>query len=301
MNKVFFFLLGVFGFFTACSQEPIFADIEREIKLREQTVKNNVYSVVAFENDFYAANLALFTKSKSSQGGWHKTSAPGKVIRLAVGENGGTSYLYLLTTTYQIYYKTAGTGWQLVSGLADKNTLELYGDGKSAWTTVSKAGKRVPYLLEGATAASSASDTEAKNPLAASSAKGTTVFSDSLSFAYNHEDKIVYTLGDIEKFVSGSRAASYYNDGSRKWLIVGVNGGIRMISLESDGKIPESPSVTNNDLANASTSIGPYDVFPGAVWAFDNHALFVAIHDRDDSDINGLWGYYPSRNTWNRE
>ncbi|MGL4987479.1 MAG: hypothetical protein ACRC5H_10145 [Treponemataceae bacterium] len=306
MKKLLLCFCITIVFLSACSQEPIFADIEKEIKLREQTVKNYVYSVVEFGDHLYAANLNLFTKPKHSQDGWWATSKPGKLILLAVGEANGTKYLYGFTDTFQVLYRTLESEqWNIINTGSDKIAKFIFSDGKTAWVTLahtedSKIGGA--YRLEGNTIGSAKEDGSTVNTKAGSIATGTPVFSDSVVLAYNHEDKIVYTLENIEKHVSGPQGAAYFKDNlNRKWIIVGIHGGIRRFNLNDDGTIPEGPKVETNLPANAGTSIGPYDVFPGSVWAFDNNSLFVAIFDKDNSESNGLWGYYSSRDTWNRE
>lgn len=298
--KRFVFILCLLVLFFSCSSDPIFSAIEREIPLREFTVANYVYSVVEFDGKFYASHLALSSKSSSSHDGWNRITAPDNnrsVLGLAVGDDGNN--LYALSITGTVYYRSKGSdSWTAVTGQpANTAVVTLIGTGKKAFAVLRGATEGAVALTSGAMAQSPESGTSADTVKCAGNS--TIKFSTSYSLTYNPDDDKFYEGSEITGKVSSCRNAQYYNDGNSKCIVVGSsNGNLSRIELSDTGIM--TGNVRKNDLANESSTIAVASIFHGGVWVFKD-TIFVATYDDENSDKNGLWGYYKSRGNWNKE
>lgn len=293
------FLSILLGLFFSCSQDPIFAAIESEIALREFSVANYVYSVVEFDGKYYAAHKALSSKPSSSQDEWDRISLPDAngVMDLAVGDNG--EYLYVRTLTGTVFYRQKGSSsWTEVEGQPTGTTvLRLIGTGKKAFAVLKGTKKGAHALTAGAMDSSPVSGTDENTVKCAGD--GTVKFSSSHALAYNPDNDKFYEGSQITGKVSSCAEAHYYYNGQGKYILVGSsNGNLNRIVLDEDGEI--TGKVLQNDIANEATTIAVDNIFRGGVWVFGS-TIFVATYNSEDSPRNGLWGYYKSRGTWNKE
>lgn len=73
---VFFFsLLASVSVLAGCSNEPIFAAIEKEIKLKDPTMRGYVDSLAVVDGNIYATNGRIYKRTGGS-GGWEKIDSP---------------------------------------------------------------------------------------------------------------------------------------------------------------------------------------------------------------------------------
>ncbi len=111
----FLLVLAIFSF--SCDNDPIFYNIAKEVPLLDSVVTGNVYSMVEYGENLYAANGKIFTKGKteevtSEKNPWKLVEKPaGSIIRLASTD----SHLYALSVddaingseNYTIYVTSA--------------------------------------------------------------------------------------------------------------------------------------------------------------------------------------------------
>ena len=283
--------------FFSCSQDPIFASIESEIALRQFSVANYVYSVVEFDGKYYAAHKALSSKSSSSMNEWSRDSLPDSngVMELAVGDDGESLYA---RTLHSIFYRTKGSSsWTRVAGRSGATAVKLIGTGKKAFVVLKGKENGAFALTSGTMATTQESGTTADTVKCAGD--GTIKFSSSHALVYNPDDDKFYSGSEITGKVSSCAEAHYYKNDGGKYILVGSsNGNLTRIVLDESGNITDK--VLQNDLANEATTIAVDNIWRGGVWVFGD-TIFVATYNSEDSQRNGLWGYYKSRGTWNKE
>ena len=149
-------VLAALALFTGC-QDVIYANIRKEVKLRDASIKGDINSIIRYQNDFYCANGNIYRKSKdaTSPGGWSKISSPsGYVISLAADND----YLYALLgiskedlsegenvpVRRELWCYKDGDGWKKVTG--------VFGSGDIAY----KSGGEIKTNLFGTNAIASA-------------------------------------------------------------------------------------------------------------------------------------------------
>lgn len=132
----FLLILAIFSF--SCTNEPIFYNIAKEVPLLDSVVTGNVYSMVEYGENLYAANGKIFTKEKNAEvttqkNPWKAVEKPeGSIIRLASTD----THLYALSVddaisgseNYTIYVTSA-----------------IYGNTKPTWTKVNASGVKTIF------------------------------------------------------------------------------------------------------------------------------------------------------------
>jgi len=109
--------------FISCSNDPIFAAIEKEVELADPSIEGTISSLVVAGTDVYAANGKIYCRS-SGIGGWHKISIPAGASRCGMLATDGTDLYGLFTenddwTDFHSVQHYTGTGWEVVTGLSD--------------------------------------------------------------------------------------------------------------------------------------------------------------------------------------
>ena len=113
----YFLILSVFSLFNfACKNEPIFAAIEEEVKLKKQSIQGLVLGIVKIGNTVYSANPKnVFKKNVGDTGEWASISLPGGMCTSIASD--GTK-LYATFLGYGAYVYDNG-GWQKLSSPED--------------------------------------------------------------------------------------------------------------------------------------------------------------------------------------
>lgn len=108
---------------TGCSEDPIFASIENEVKLKDPSILGiNVITLVSCQGNIYTANGNLYGRTGGS-GDWHKMQLPAGATRcshVAVDSETGTLFALFQDGSYkfeslQMY---DGTSWTTVPGMS---------------------------------------------------------------------------------------------------------------------------------------------------------------------------------------
>lgn len=82
--------------FTACSQEPIFYNIDQEVVLSDGQINGNVISMVPLDGKIYTANGYLWSKDLNAKNSWKKIPSPAGISRV-VRVVSDSSNLYVLS------------------------------------------------------------------------------------------------------------------------------------------------------------------------------------------------------------
>lgn len=109
-------------FLAGCSQEPMFADIEKEVKLVDPSVRGTVASLVSLDGNLYATNGKVYVRSGGS-GDWNPIALPAGAFRCGELASDGT-WLYgrFTDSKYTGFhsvqrYNPATGGWDNTTGL----------------------------------------------------------------------------------------------------------------------------------------------------------------------------------------
>ncbi len=119
----------------SCSQDPIFAAIEKEVKLKEPSLRGDITSLVAVDGSLYAANGFLY-KRTGGAGDWESVSTGGG-DRCAMVATDGT-HLYILCTDYDgengVVRRLKGGTWETVTDISSAVFLSSGSGGVFAFT-----------------------------------------------------------------------------------------------------------------------------------------------------------------------
>ena len=95
----------------SCTNAPIFAAIEQEVKLKPASVSGVIRSTpVAIGSTLYVANGRLFQKTKGNTGKWEEVNIPGYCTSIA------TDGMHLYGTFNGSGYQYNGSGWTPITG-----------------------------------------------------------------------------------------------------------------------------------------------------------------------------------------
>jgi len=104
INMIIMFFFSLLGVFTSCKNEPIFAAIEEEVKLKTHTVQGLISGIVRVGDVIYCANPKnVFVKNIGVTGEWTKLDIPnGMCTSLASdGDNLYATFMELGVYKYQ--------------------------------------------------------------------------------------------------------------------------------------------------------------------------------------------------------
>lgn len=107
-----------------CSQEPMFADIEKEVELIDPSVRGTVASLITIENNLYATNGRVYNRTGGT-GNWNSMGLPAGAFRCSELASDGT-WLYGRFTesdyskfhSIQRYDPSSGS-WSVVTGISN--------------------------------------------------------------------------------------------------------------------------------------------------------------------------------------
>lgn len=314
---------------SSCTNQPIFAAIEQEIKLKNFSVRGPIASLLELNNTVYAATPeAVFSKSKWSSGEWSSIGSPGSFIQSLATD--GTN-LFAATTEGVYYYNG---GWSKVPGggsivmIGGNNGVFGYDEKGKTVYKITTGGINTPLSISGTfiggggnyfaftdglyTAGSTTK--VAGSPSGVKSVcggDGTTVFVLAGSTVY-HYDGASWSSQAVS--LSSPLSISYFKYGtSEERVLVGGKGygevklasGIHTLAGAYYIGAGESGSTTPPSVnAQYTSSIGAHSLMP--VMAVDrgggNYTVFAGVNAGSIYRNTGLWGFYSNGNVeWNRE
>ncbi len=107
---------------SGCSEDPIFAAIESEVKLKDPSVLGSVTTLVSHDGALYTANGNLYRRTGGA-GDWRRVALPSGAARcsqVAVTAEDGSGELFALFQNsdwgFHSLQRYTGTGWEPVTG-----------------------------------------------------------------------------------------------------------------------------------------------------------------------------------------
>lgn len=319
---------------SSCSTEPIFAAIEREVKLKEPSLRGIVTSLVAVGDSLYAANGYLYKKSGGT-GDWQSIST-GAGERCANVATDGTS-LYTLCTDNDgsngVVLRYDGSGWTEVSGIDDAVFISSGAGGVFAFT--GSDDSYTAYRITG-TAAGAAIASNLATPVGSAGAYFATTggvytaagalatgspTSGLRGVATDGTNVFAMTGGDLYRFDGAawtSLAHSVPNPTSLAWLgggssgknmiLIGGASGYGEVLLGTGGvlqsyqepgsndssSIPEDSKTQYKNSIDKWAVIRIFAVTTSASFTASNHEPYALYAAVPDANYDGLWSFYPS-------
>ncbi len=323
MKQRILLTLLLFIFFASCSQEPIFYDISREIKLEEPNVLGNVNSIVKLKDHLYTQNGNIYKKGLKEQRAWNEISNPGRTVALASDAN----HLYALVAgqvdddgevhSYQLYVLIDGLGsWKTVAG-ASSSSIVLFDNGVVGDSTTTsgrrayiRIAEEVKQLSGDTLGATTTANGAGKETVAAAALGGTDYFSNTRSFCSDGINTL-YSIRDDKVSTSPSNLDDSWTDSdvsisdatimvyALDKLYVGTSIGIEQVQLKAEGDVPDTKS---NLPSNAEATTGELIITTLAFFqSVDDNTIYAGAIEQLGTKYNALWAYYPSRGNWNFE
>lgn len=336
MKKIiykYFLLLSIFSFFNfACKNEPIFAAIEEEVKLKKQSVQGLVLGIIKIGNTLYCANPKnVFTKTVGHTGEWSAISLPGGMCTSLATDGtklyatflGNSAYIYdsgswqKLTSPEDIVQIVSG---QSIIGInASNEVFKLAGTTFTKMLVASKPIKLDQGLKGGggvyfADKTSLYSSTNgAKIPLSdvqnikdiseGNDPNKIFILTNSTLFHYDGT-----TLTSIKHQVLSVWCMSYSKE--KSLVLVGGSQGYKEIEVSGatlTGAKVISPGSTSSTTPPScynqyNNSVGKWLVRPIALITTPEGYIIYAGVGGANPKYTGLWGFYnPGKLEWNRE
>ena len=282
----------------------IFDQIDQETKLEDAVITGSVNSIVKSGNTLYASDGNIYAKSVNAERGWSKIASPGgTIIKLAADANG----VYALSEDKKLYFrKEDSSGWNAVTLTGIPTITTIFDDGLNH--AFMKAGTSF-FKLSGSNLPENDWDNLSYTIFTYHSSGTMLYFSDgnTISMTTNTnldnrpQDKP--TANPNSKTVSGLgiiRSLTYSE--AEKALYAGTSSGLKKIILDEKGELTGE---TADPPGNWGATIKNYEAF--AVLATGTTPNDFALYSSTIkggttyAKVNGLWGYYNSRNNWNRE
>lgn len=280
----------------------IFDQIDQETKLEDAVITGSVNSIVKSGNTLYASDGNIYAKSVNAVRGWSKIASPGGTInKLAADANG----VYALSKDNKLYFRQKdSSGWNAVTltGIPDDITT-IFDDGLNH--AFMKAGGKI-YQLNNTQVGKECSNLSSITVFCSDGtvlfyADGGTVYA---TAAKSLEDDSLIEPAQDQGSVSGlGTIHSLTYSFADKAIYAGTNTGLRRLPLSNDGHALKGENQT--PPGNWGATIKNYEAF--AVLATGTTPGDFALYSSTIkggttyAKVNGLWGYYNSRNNWNRE
>ena len=311
----------------SCTNAPIFAAIEQEVKLKPASVSGVIRSTpVAIGSTLYVANGRLFQKTKGNTGKWEEVNIPGYCTSIA------TDGMHLYGTFNGSGYQYNGSGWTPITG-ADI----IYVSGTAMVFAIDAAHKL--YTVSGTTAtfkAQLASDEILRG------AVGGYCITNKQMYAEGVHVPPGAPSGNLQSMCAGPVANSFfvasgntlycYNGSSwkscnyssaaalsityleaKKLALIATGTGYREIKLNDAAPDNLSlafeiqpgsaqSSIPASIIHQYYNSIGKWRVDPiYAVSSGTGYSIYAGALD-ESTRSTGLWGFYnPGQLEWNRE
>ena len=269
----------------------IFDQIDQETKLEDAVITGSVDSIVKFNGKLYASDGNLYTKNENDVREWSKISGPaGTIIKLAAD----STNLYALSLEKTLYKSTDGVNWQLETckPTSGKSIKTIFCNGKDTAYLQDSDGK-IEKICTGTTATS---DDVPSTIIVVASDKGNTYYADGGTV----KGKNGADLGSVD--VDATVYSLTYSEADSA-IYAGISKGLKKLPVsKNDGKLTGAKL---DPPGNWGATIKNYEAF--AVLATGKTPNDFALYSSTIkggttyAKVNGLWGYYNSRNNWNRE
>lgn len=279
----------------------IFDQIDQETKLEDAVITGSVNSIVKSGNTLYASDGNIYAKSVNAERGWSKIASPGgTIIKLAADANG----VYALSKDNKLYFRQKdSSGWNSVTLTGIPDITTIFDDGlKYAFM---KAGTSF-FKLSGSNPPEKDWNNLSYTIFTYHSSGALLYFSDGNTISMTStklgpQDKP--TAEPNKKTVSGLGIIhSLTYSKAENALYAGTSSGLKKITLDEMGSLTGE---TADPPGNWGATIKNYQAF--AVLATGTTSKDFALYSSTIkggttyAKVNGLWGYYNSRNNWNRE
>ena len=331
----YFLILSVFSLSNfACKNEPIFAAIEEEVKLKKQSIQGLVLGIVKIGNTVYSANPKnVFKKNVGDTGEWASISLPGGMCTSIASD--GTK-LYATFLDYGAYVYDNG-GWQklsspedvvqIVSGqsiiginssnevfkLTGTNFTKMLNGGNAIKLDEGLKGGGGDYFADKSSVYSSISGTKVplsgvqniKDVCEGNDPNKIFILTSSTLF---HYDGSSLTLTSVKHQVLSVWCMNYSKE--KSLVLVGGSQGykeVKVVGTSLTGAEVISPgsvsSTTPPSCYNQyNNSVGKWLVRPIALITTPKGYVIYAGVGGGDPKYTGLWGFYdPDQHEWNRE
>ncbi|MGP1490572.1 MAG: hypothetical protein ACTTI6_05870 [Treponema sp.] len=322
----------------ACTNPPIFAAIEQEVKLKNASIKSFVYKMVRLENTLFAANGALFKKELGDIRKWEpirEVDDYGRCIGLA--EDDANLYgLFGDNGSFKVYKADKnGANWPAVPCMdsadflagtkivfaADTGSKKMYVlSGASAGTNWSLPDKVIPvgaagvYCLLGNGLYTEAGALVNESPT--TDLKGICEGPGNAVFVLDAANLYCYTgsvWSKIPHKVESPQSITYL---PRKQLVlIGGKNGYGEIKLKEGADLAkaervsagaEGSSIPQKNYDQYQNSVGKWLLNPIMAFDYENtdkngYIIYAGALD-PNATYSGLWGfYYDNQIEWNRE
>ncbi len=325
---VLFLTLLVLLSFSACKNDPIFAAIEQEVKLKKFSAIGNIVGFAQIGDDLFVANSErVFTKKRGSSGSWSSVGAPGSIILKLASD--GKSLFASFNEGGAYYYKKGS--WHKVSGAGSIQAVfgdtTIFGYDGSKVFKVTESGltgiKSVSSYLVGASgnyfattdgfySVSGTTATEVKsapsNIKAMCSGPNNKVFILAGSSVYQYDGSKFSS-----KLVSGADPLSIFYFKDKEMILIGCTKKYAEFKLKNNSiadatqiSLGSSKSTTPSDVfSQFNSTIGKFSLNP--IFAVSNKAgtgysVFAGVSAGHLTKNTGLWAYHSfAKQEWNRD
>lgn len=336
-NKAFFALFGLITFLlSSCSPDPIFASIEKEIKLKDPSLRGSITSLVIVGSDLYASNGYLYKRS-NGVGNWNSVSnnISGRCANLAT--DGSNLYALYTSTDHENgkVYQVNNNNWHEVSGLNNVTYLSsgngyvfAFAGSDSSYTAYTITGAAATALsgTYSAPVGSSAShfattsgvfnqDGSAVSGAPTSNIRGICSNGSNLYVATNENlyryNSSVWT--SVPHSVANPTSIAFLDAGNSKhFVLISGSLGYGEVTVGSDGSLEafQTPGTSDNSSIPQESSTQ----FSGSLKKWTVSRIFAVSKDQlstqdpyvlyasvANTGYDGLWSFYPSEGNWNRE
>lgn len=334
-NKIYGFLLilSVFSLFNmACKNEPIFAAIEEEVKLKKQSIQGLVLGIHKIGNTVYSANPKnVFMKDVGNRGEWQAISLPGGMctslasdgIKLYATFLGQGAYSYdnaswqKLNSTEEIVKIVSGNS---IIGVNENN--EVFKLGGTTFTKMLVGSE--PIKLDQGLKGGGGTYFADKSSLYSSISGNKIDLSDVQNiidiYEGNDSNKVFIltnstlfhydgaTLTSIKHQVLSAWCVTYSRD--KSLILIGGSQGykeIKVVGVSLSGAEVISPGASSSTTPPScynqyNNSVGKWLTRPIALISTSNGYIIYAGVGGGDPKYTGLWGFYnPGQLEWNRE
>lgn len=273
----------------------IFDQIDQETKLEDAVITGSVNSIVKSGNTLYASDGNIYAKSVNAVRDWSKIASPGgTIIKLAAD----TTSLYALNKDRELYFLGQNSSaWQLVPTSTVGTVETIFCDGLQ--TAYLKAGDGKFYQLSGATSPTQESPITSAVMVKTKGGNDTYTASGGTVTGTSSVSSPPSSLGSVSGL--GTVYSLTYSEVDTA-LYAGTSKGLKKLPMNKDGKLTGE---AKDPPGNWGATIKNYEAF--AVLATGTTPGDFALYSSTIkggttyAKVNGLWGYYNSRNNWNRE
>ena len=332
----FTFLILVVCIISSCKNTPIFAAIEEEVKLNEQTVQGLISGIVRVGDVVYSANPKnVFKKDVGQKGKWEKIETPGGMCT-SLATDGNALYASFMGKGV---YSYNGAGWDV---LQNAESIVRIVSGRSI---IGVDVENMVFSLV-SSSFSKMKDVQGNDVKLASTLHGAGNYFSDLTSIYSYNATGVatkLTLSDIiniRDLVSGDDAskifiltpqALFHYDGSsltsakhkvlspwsasyssvQKTVLIGGSQGYNEVKLKNPATLTDayilSPGTAGfttppSCFNQYNNSVGKWLIRPILIIDYsDGYVIYVGVGG-ENPKYTGLWGFYnPAQLEWNRE